>query len=87
VKNTFAFTPDDKPPRVIRFINAPASKFVSVLDDQKNILFVNRPLFDTLDDLQRNRVERTHAASITLHDHQLVEGEYEYDHIPSMAAE
>lgn len=79
MNNIFSLTPDGKPPRIIRFVGAPwpmAPDLLSVLDDQTNVLIINRRLYDTLDDLQKNRVQRTQAYTITLHDRRLVENEY-----------
>jgi hypothetical protein len=78
MSNVFSLTPDGKPPRIIRFKSGLGpGTLLCVLDPTTNVLIINKYLYDTLDDLQKNRVQRTQAYTITLHDRQLVEGEYD----------
>lgn len=65
----FALVPDNSVPRVVRFLDFPAStngtrKLVSVLDQEKNILRVDRALFEMLEKSQQEEVLRTHELSI-----------------------
>jgi hypothetical protein len=46
---------------------------LSILDDKTNVLHVNRRLYNTLDDLQKNRVQRTQAYTIHIEDRKLIE--------------
>jgi hypothetical protein len=63
-----AFTPHDRPPRIMRFVQTPlpGENTICVLDHDQNILVINQPLFDALTpDMQRG-VLRTHEPALQL---------------------
>lgn len=60
----FAICPDDGPPRLWRYVDDPdmtAAGMVTSLDQKQNILVINRPLFDSLGELEKVQVLRTRA--------------------------
>lgn len=60
----FALCPDNGPPRLWRFVDNPAmtnDKVVAMLVPEKNLLIVNRELFDRLSDIDKHMTLRTHA--------------------------
>jgi len=64
----FAFCPDNKPPRLMRYVDPsdlPHDDVVSTLDKDQNILRINRVLFEKLDRMQKHRVLRTHVRLLT----------------------
>jgi hypothetical protein len=74
MSNVFSLIPDGKPPRIIRFVDGGLmGPMLSILDDKTNVLHVNRRLYNTLDDLQKNRVQRTQAYTIHIEDRKLIE--------------
>lgn len=59
---SFAFVPDDGPPRLIRFVGPdqfPSSDTIATLDRPNNLLRVNRELFEQLDKEEQEKVLRT----------------------------
>jgi hypothetical protein len=70
LKRDFALTPDDGPPRILRFAGAgdmPTGNTLCVLDEANNVLTINKVLFDRLPRMEQHQVERTHAVQIDIH--------------------
>jgi hypothetical protein len=60
----FALCPDEGPPRLWRYTDddqMTSGRMVSMLDAKRNILLINKPLFDQLGELDKHRLLRTHA--------------------------
>jgi hypothetical protein len=60
----YALCPDDGLPRLWRFVDddiMTAANMVSLLDKEKNLLIINRQLYERLSELNRHMVLRTHA--------------------------
>ena len=60
----FALCPDEGPPRLWRFVDddtMTADRVVSILDTGRNILVVNKPLYDQMGELDKHMLLRTHA--------------------------
>lgn len=64
----FALCPDGGPSRIIRPTVLDATGLVALLDAEKNILFVDRELFDGLNRAQQEIVLRTHEREVWLKD-------------------
>ena len=59
----FAFTPDDGPPRLIRYVDRgtlPAANLLAVYDKSQNLLIIDREHFERLDWAQKHITLRTH---------------------------
>lgn len=59
--------PDDGPPRLIRFVTSEVlpSNVVSYLDESKNLLRINKDIYDTLDKMVQQRIEKTSITTFT----------------------
>lgn len=58
----FALCPDDGPPRLWRYIDddiMTTANMVSMLDKKRNILFINKPVFEKLTDIDKHMALRT----------------------------
>jgi hypothetical protein len=62
----FAICPDQGYPRIWRYVDTMPPDIVATLDRAQNVLVINKPLYDQLDDLSQVRVLRTHAAELRL---------------------
>lgn len=65
----FAFTPDDGPPRLERYVEAgtmPGKDLVALFDPKTNLLVINRELFDRLQKTDQHRVLRTQKTSLSV---------------------
>lgn len=59
---TFAFNPDDRPARIMRYVGhgaLPNQFLVAVYDATTNIVTICRPLYDALTPLEQKQVMRT----------------------------
>jgi hypothetical protein len=66
----FALTPDDGPPRILRFVEPgalPDDRTLCVLDYETNVLTINKVLYEKLSRTQQHEVQRTHAITIAVH--------------------
>ena len=66
---SFAICPDEGYPRIWRYVDSSAMPYpdiVATLDRAQNVLVINKPVFDRLDELSQIRVLRTHAAQLRL---------------------
>lgn len=69
---TVAFTPHDRPPRLIRKVETLAGPdgrgcdLLAVYDFAQNILIICRPMFDRLSLAEQREVERTHEPALVL---------------------
>jgi hypothetical protein len=61
-----AFTPNDRPPRLIRYVSHLEGDLLSTYDYEQNLLVVCRPLFDRLDKQMKRDVLRTHCPALEL---------------------
>jgi len=59
--------PDDGPPRLIRFVTSEVlpSNVVSYLDESKNLLRINKDIYDTLDVSVQHRIQKTGITTFT----------------------
>lgn len=60
---TFAFNPDDRPARIMRYVEfgvLPNEYLVAAYDYDTNILTICRQLYDTLTQYEQKKVLRTH---------------------------
>lgn len=67
----FAFLPDARPPRVIRYVatgSLPGRRLLAIYDYNKNLLIVDRALFGRLNKDQQRYVLRTQATAIEMED-------------------
>lgn len=63
---TVAFTPHDRPPRLIRRVTHLPDELLAVYDYEQNLLVINGPVFDTLTPAQQRDVERTHEPALAV---------------------
>jgi hypothetical protein len=76
LKGSFALTPDDGPSRILRFVEPDRmptgdARTLCVLDDETNVLTINKVLYEKLTDMQRHQIQRTHALTIAIDDRRL----------------
>ncbi len=59
--------PDNGLPRIIRFVTSEVlpDNIVSYLDESKNLLRINKGIYDTLDKMVQQRIEKTSITTIT----------------------
>ena len=59
--------PDNGPPRLIRFVTSEVlpSNVVSYLDGSKNLLRINKDIYDTLDVSVQYRIQKTSITTFT----------------------
>ena len=59
--------PDNGPPRLIRFVTSEVlpSNVVSYLDESKNLLRINKDIYDTLDVSVQYRIQKTSITTFT----------------------
>jgi hypothetical protein len=72
----FAFNPDDRPPRLIRYVEAgtlPAANLLSLYDKKANLLIIDREYFDRLNEYEQRTVLRTQRSYL------------EIEHLPNKA--
>lgn len=65
----FAFTPDEGPPRLERYVEAgtlPGENLVALFDPANNLLVINRDLFEKLQPTDKHRVLRTRKTSLSV---------------------
>lgn len=66
----FAFkTPEEGPARLMRYVEPgalPGAGLVCVLDPTKNLLIINRELFDVLTPTEQSQILRTQRTSVTM---------------------
>jgi hypothetical protein len=61
----FAFTPDDRPARIMRYVDRgtlPDASLVSIYIYEQNLLIIDRDHFASLNDNDKRSVLRTHHA-------------------------
>lgn len=59
----FAFNPDDRPPRLIRYVERgtlPNTNLLAIYDKSQNLLIIDREHFARLDWAQKHLTLRTH---------------------------
>jgi hypothetical protein len=66
---TFAFNPDGRPPRLMRYVEPgtlPGRDLLCVYDYANNLLIINQELFAQLSSVDQSQVLRTQRTSITM---------------------
>ena len=59
----FAFTPDDRPPRLMRYVKhgtLPTAELVSIYIEESNLLIIDKQHFDSLSEIDKRKLLRTH---------------------------
>mgnify|MGYP000019248193 CR=1 FL=1 len=68
----FAFNPDDRPARIIRYVDAgslPGTDILAIYDKNTNTLLIDRDYFERLSDIDRHMVIRTHLPVLEIFFH------------------
>ncbi len=66
---SFAFCPDDGPPRVMRYVlpgTLPGRDLLALYDKSKNLLIIDRDHFDRLPPYEQRAVLRTHHSALRI---------------------
>jgi hypothetical protein len=66
---SFVFNPDDGPARIMRYVepgSLPGSDTLAILDKSKNLLLIDRELFDRLDEIDKHQVLRSRTAVLKI---------------------
>jgi hypothetical protein len=66
----FAFNPDDGPARLMRYVEPgtlPGRNILAIYDKTINLLIIDREKFNTLSDVEKKLLLRTHAPVTYFH--------------------